>query len=91
MLMVVGFPYLKTKASIHEHRVARIANTRKTMNVPDEETVQVGVRPLLALPPMVELSLFLLFHHGVSGRILSNHSQEQCAPVDSSLLGLKGR
>lgn len=39
---------------------------------------------------MIQFSLFLLFHHGVCGRVLRNDPQEQCTPVDSGLLSLEG-
>jgi hypothetical protein len=44
----------------------------RNIHSPDEQTVQVGIRPFLALPPMIEFPLFLGFHHGVGRRLLGN-------------------
>lgn len=84
MVIVVGLPYLK-----------RVSNPVYDMlnwgYGPDEETVEVGVRPLLALPPVVELSCLDVLAHGIRWGRLGNNSQEQGAPIDSALMRLQMR
>jgi hypothetical protein len=43
-------------------------------SLPDEQTVQVGIGPLLALPPVVHLTLLLGLAHRVSRSGLSDDS-----------------
>jgi hypothetical protein len=63
----------------------------RTEVLPDEETVQVGICPLLTLPPVVQFALLLRVSHGACGGRLGDDPQEQCTPVHSGLVGLKGR
>lgn len=58
---------------------------------PDEETVEVCVGPLLALPPVVELSCLHVLAHCIRRGCLGNNSQEQGAPIDRALMRFQMR
>lgn len=53
---------------------------------PDKQSVQVDIRPLLALPPVVQLALFDIFQHRLGGRVLGDDVEEQGAPADHDLV-----
>lgn len=51
--------------------------------IPDEETVEVKVRPFLRLPPVVLLAfVYVLFGHSDGGRGLADGVEEDGTPGD---------
>lgn len=56
------------------------------INEPDEKTVQVGICPFLAFPPVITLPVISIFGHGGGRGCLGDYSQEQSAPVHGSLV-----
>lgn len=59
------------------------------LNAPDEESVQVEVRPLLGLPPMVLLAVRGILRHGTGGGGLGHGLEEDGAPGNVDLLLLQ--